>query len=94
VALSTAAGLLLGLGSGVGGAGNTHVVLQLDAWELQDIMQLVVVEVIGVESPGVGLTTFGVVCARAELLAAAVAPTRMITKVLIIASLSPKPRLS
>jgi hypothetical protein len=43
-----------------------QVVLQFTAWELQVIMQLVVVEVRGVESPGVGATTLGVVvCAKA-----------------------------
>jgi hypothetical protein len=38
-----------------------HVVRQFAATELQFIMQFVTVEVIGVESPGVGITTFGVV---------------------------------
>ena len=60
VALRIGAALLLGLGSGVGGTGNTQVVLQFAACELQSIMQLVVVEVRGVASPRPGLTTLGV----------------------------------
>ena len=56
---------MLGLGAGVGGTGNTQVVLQFAACELQNIIQLVVVEVRGVESPEVGATTLGVVCAKA-----------------------------
>jgi hypothetical protein len=48
----------------VGGAGMTQLVWQFAACELHDIMQFVTVEVIGVESPTGGLTTFGVeVCA-------------------------------
>jgi hypothetical protein len=50
-ALRIGAGPLMGLGRGVGDAGIKHVVLQFAARELQDIMQLVVVEVTGVESP-------------------------------------------
>ena len=48
---------------GVGGCGMKHAVRQFAACELQFIMQLVTVDVIGVESPGVGVTTFGVACA-------------------------------
>jgi hypothetical protein len=48
---------------GVGGAGTTQLVWQFAASELQFIMQLVTVEVIGVESPCAGGTTFGVACA-------------------------------
>ena len=60
VALRLGAGLLMGLGGGAGGTGNTQVVRQFAACELQSIMQLVVVEVRGVASPRPGLTTLGV----------------------------------
>jgi len=64
-----------------------QVVLQFTAWELQVIMQLVVVEVRGVESPGVGATTLGVVvCAKAAPHAAVAATARMIAKALMTAS--------
>jgi hypothetical protein len=46
---------------GVGGCGIKHVVRQFAACELHVIMQLVTVEVMGVESPGVVGATFGVV---------------------------------
>lgn len=52
---------------GVGGAGIRHVVRQFAATELQFIMQFVTVEVIGVESPGVGVTTFGVVACASRI---------------------------
>ena len=48
---------------GVGCCGIKHVVRQFAACELQPIMQLVTVEVIGVESPGVTGAIFGVVVA-------------------------------
>jgi len=51
VALRIGAGLLLGLGRGVGGAGTTQVARQFDACELQFIMQVVIVKVRGVASP-------------------------------------------
>jgi hypothetical protein len=86
VALRIGAALLLGLGSGVGGTGNTQAVLQFVACELQDTIQLVVVEVTGVESPGVGATTLGVACAKAGPDAAVTATVRMILKALITAS--------
>jgi hypothetical protein len=44
-----------------------HVVRQFAATELQFIMQFVTVEVIGVESPGVGVTTFGVVACASRI---------------------------
>src|ERR1700761_5549148 len=56
-----------GLGSATAGTGTTHVVLQFDAWELHDIMQLVVVDVSGVESPGVVGAIFGVCACAAPL---------------------------
>ncbi len=77
VALKIGAGLLMGLGGGLGGTGNTHVVWQFAACELQDIIQLVVVEVRGVESPGMGATTLGVVCAKAGPDAAVTATPRI-----------------
>jgi hypothetical protein len=86
VALRIGAALLLGLGSGVGGTGNTQAVLQFVACELQDTIQLVVVEVTGVESPGVGATTLGVACAKAGPDAAVTATVRRILKALITAS--------
>ena len=86
VALRIGAALLLGLGRGVGGTGNTQVVLQFVACELQDTIQLVAVEVTGVESPGVGATTLGVACAKAGPDAAVTATVRMILKALITAS--------
>ena len=86
VALRIGAALLLGLGSGVGGTGNTQAVLQFVACELQDTIQLVVVEVTGVESPGVGTTTLGVACAKAGPDAAVTATVRRILKALITAS--------
>ena len=86
VALRIGAALLLGLGRGVGGTGNTQVVLQFVACELQDTIQLVVVEVTGVESPGVGTTTLGVACAKAGPDAAVTATVRRILKALITAS--------
>jgi hypothetical protein len=49
------------------GAGIRHVVRQFAATELQFIMQFVTVEVIGVESPGVGVTTFGVVACASRI---------------------------
>jgi hypothetical protein len=50
----------------VDGAGLKQPVWQFAACELHDIMQLVTVEVIGVESPTKGGVTFGVVaCASA-----------------------------
>ena len=50
-------------------------------------MQVVVVKVRGVESPGVGVTTFGVVvCASAGPHAAVTAAARMIRKALKTAS--------
>jgi hypothetical protein len=76
----------LGLGSATAGAGTTQVVLQFDAWELQDIMQFVVVDVSGVESPGVVGAMFGVVCACAAPLVAVATMARMIAKVLMVAS--------
>ena len=48
---------------GVGCCGIKHVVRQFAACELQPIMQLVTVDVIGVESPGVTGAIFGVVVA-------------------------------
>ena len=95
VALRIGAGLLLELGGGVGGTGNTQVVLQFTAWELQVIMQVVVVKVRDVEIPGMGVTTFGVVvCASAAAQHAAVATTaRMIAKALMVASPSSAPLL-
>jgi hypothetical protein len=49
--------------------------------KLQDIMQLVVVDVIGVERPGVVGATFGVVvCASAALHATISGAARMIAK--------------
>ena len=55
-------------------------------------MQLVVVDVTGVESPGVGATTFGVVvCASAAPHAAVAATARMIAKALMAASPSSAP---
>ena len=86
VALRIGAALLLGLGRGVGGTGNTQVVLQFVACELQDTIQLVVVEVTGVESPGVGTTTLGVACAKAGPDAAVTATARMILNAVITAS--------
>ena len=86
VALRIGAALLLGLGRGVGGTGNTQVVLQFVACELQDTIQLVVVEVTGVESPGVGATTLGVACAKAGPDAAVTATARMILNAVITAS--------
>jgi hypothetical protein len=81
---------LLKFGGGAGaliGGGMKQVVLQFTAWELQVIMQLVVVEVRGVESPGVGATTLGVVvCAKAAPHAAVAATARMIAKALMTAS--------
>jgi hypothetical protein len=50
-------------GVAVGGGGMKHVVWQFAACALQFIMQLVTVEVTGVESPCAGGTTFGVACA-------------------------------
>jgi hypothetical protein len=93
-ALKTGAGLLLGLGGATAATGTTQLVLQLDAWELHVIMQFVVVEVTGVESPGVLGATFCVpavgggvgVCARAAPHVAAATMARMIAKVLILAS--------
>ena len=86
VALRIGAALLLGLGRGVGGTGNTQVVLQFVACELQDTIQLVVMEVTGVESPGVGTTTLGVACAKAGPDAAVTATARMILNAVITAS--------
>ena len=86
VALRIGAALLLGLGRGVGGTGNTQVVLQFVACELQETIQLVVVEVTGVESPGVGTTTLGVACAKAGPDAAVTAIARMILNAVITAS--------
>jgi hypothetical protein len=86
VALRIGAALLLGLGRGVGGTGNTQVVLQFVTCELQDTIQLVVVEVTGVESPGVGTTTLGVACAKAGPDAAVTATARMILNAVITAS--------
>jgi hypothetical protein len=85
-ALRIEGGLALGLGSATAGAGTTQVVLQFDAWELQDIMQFVVVDVSGVESPGVVGAIFGVVCACAAPLVAVATMARMIAKVLMVAS--------
>jgi hypothetical protein len=85
-ALRIEGGLALGLGSATAGAGTTQVVLQFDAWELQDIMQFVVVDVSGVESPGVVGAIFGVVCACAAPLVAVASMARMIAKVLMVAS--------
>jgi hypothetical protein len=89
VALRIGGGLLLELGEGVGGTGNTQAVLQFTTWELQVIMQVVVVKVRGVESPGMGVTTFGVVvCASAAPLVVVATIARMIAKVLMVASSS------
>ena len=49
-------------------------------------MQLVVVKVSGVESPGVGVTTLGVVCAKAAVQEAVAATARMTAKPLMTAS--------
>src|SRR4029077_15470259 len=77
-----------GPGAVIGGGRNKQPVSQFAARELQDIMQLVVVEVRGVDSPGVGATTFGVVvCARAAPPVAVAATTTMIAK-----ALTPPPR--
>jgi hypothetical protein len=57
----------------------TQVVRQFATWELQDIMQFVVVDVSGVESPVSGGATLGtVVCANASrgLVQSASAATR------------------
>ncbi len=54
------------MGVVVGGEGMTQRVWQFAACELHDIMQLVTVEVTGVENPWKGGVTFGVVaCASA-----------------------------
>jgi hypothetical protein len=84
------AGALLGLGGAVGTTGSTQVVRQFAACELQLIMQLVVVKVRGVCSPGVGATTFGVVvCASTGTHAAAkVATAKMTPKALMSDSLT------
>ena len=92
VALRIGGGLLLELGEGVGGTGNTQAVLQFTTWELQVIMQVVVVKVRGVESPGMGVTTFGVVvCASAAPLVVVATIARMIAKALMVASSSSAP---
>jgi hypothetical protein len=73
----------------VGPAGTTQVVRQFDACELQIIMQVVVVKVRGVESPGIGVTTLGVAaCPKAGPDAAVIAnvTVRMIPTALITAS--------
>ena len=74
-----------GPGALIGGGGTKQPVWQFAARELQDIMQLVVVEVSGVDSPVVGATTFGVVvCARAAPPVAVAATTTMIAKALML----------
>lgn len=76
-----------GPGTLIGGGGTKQPAWQFAARELQDIMQLVVVEVRGVESPWLGETTFGVVvCARAGPHAAIAAIARIIAKALMAAS--------
>jgi hypothetical protein len=83
VGLRLAPELLLGL------VGMTQLVRQFDACELQIIMQVVVVKVRGVESPGIGVTTLGVVaCAKAGPDAAVIATmtVRMIPTALITAA--------
>jgi hypothetical protein len=56
---------------GVGGCGIKQVVRQFDARELHVIMQLVTVEVMGVESPGVVGATFGVVVCASRITSSA-----------------------
>jgi hypothetical protein len=55
----------------VGGCGIKHPVRQFAACELQLIMQLVTVEVIGVESPCVTGATFGVVACASRTISSA-----------------------
>ncbi len=84
-----AAGVLLGLGGAVGATGSTQAVRQFEACELQDIMQLVVVKVRGVDKPVVGATTFGVVVwATTGPDAAAAATAKMTTKTFMTISLT------
>jgi hypothetical protein len=84
-----ATGALLGLGGAVGATGSTQVVRQFAACELHDSMQLVVVKVRGVGSPGVGVTTLGVVvCATAGPDAAAAATAKMTTRTFMTISLT------
>ena len=55
----------------VAGCGIKHVVRQFTACELHATMQLVTVEVMGVESPGVVGATFGVVVCASRIISSA-----------------------
>ncbi len=69
-----------GLGRATAGTGTTQVVLQFDAWELHDIMQLVVVDVSGVESPGVVGAILGVCACSSEPPIQNLSPIRITTR--------------